>query len=110
MKVQSDEDGGRILLGNNIGGGAVMLRPIRFRCAGVSIQATLPCMYVQLTIRILNSDLPKKSTCTGPSGTYSNWSLSRGMSVVPNFNRDKTHTCRLKYANILFLILIVGQL
>jgi hypothetical protein len=38
MKVKSDEDGGRILLGDNKGGVAGMLRPIRFKCVGVLIQ------------------------------------------------------------------------
>jgi hypothetical protein len=31
MKAQLDKDGGRILLGNNVNGGAVMLRPIRLQ-------------------------------------------------------------------------------
>jgi hypothetical protein len=35
MKVQRDEDGGRILLGDNTGGGAVMLRQIRIQCVGI---------------------------------------------------------------------------
>jgi hypothetical protein len=35
MKAQWDEGRGRILLGDNTGGGAVMLWPIRLRCAGV---------------------------------------------------------------------------
>jgi len=35
MKAQWDEGDGRILLGDNIGCVAVLLRPIRFRCAGV---------------------------------------------------------------------------
>jgi hypothetical protein len=31
MKVQRVEGGGRILLGDNTGGGAAMLRPIKFQ-------------------------------------------------------------------------------
>jgi hypothetical protein len=33
MKTQWDEGSGRILLGNNTGNGAVMLRPFSFQCA-----------------------------------------------------------------------------
>jgi hypothetical protein len=32
MKAQGEAGGGRILLGDNTGGGAVMLRPVRFHC------------------------------------------------------------------------------
>jgi hypothetical protein len=34
MNVQWDEGSGRILLGDNTGGGAVMLQPIWFQCVG----------------------------------------------------------------------------
>jgi len=34
MKGHRDEGDGRILLGNNTSGGAVMLWPIRFHCTG----------------------------------------------------------------------------
>jgi len=37
MKAQRDEGGGRILLGDNTGSGAGMLRPVNFQCAGVWI-------------------------------------------------------------------------
>ena len=43
-KAQRDEDGGRILLGDNTGGGAVMLRLIRFCCVWGGI--SLPCIYI----------------------------------------------------------------
>jgi len=35
MKAQKDEGNGRIMLGDNRGGGAVMLRSIKFQSAGV---------------------------------------------------------------------------
>ena len=41
MKVLRGEVGRRILLGDNTGGGEVMLRPIRFQCAGVRFSAGL---------------------------------------------------------------------
>jgi hypothetical protein len=44
VKAQWDESGGRILLGDNTGGEAVMLRPIRFQCVGAWISAGLPGM------------------------------------------------------------------
>ena len=37
MKTQRERSGGRILLGDNTGGKAVMLRPISFQYAGVWI-------------------------------------------------------------------------
>jgi hypothetical protein len=37
MKAQLDEAGGRILLGNNTGGTAVMLWPLRFLCVVIRI-------------------------------------------------------------------------
>jgi hypothetical protein len=43
MEEQRDEGGGRILLGNNTGDGAVTLRPIRFQCGGVWISTGLTC-------------------------------------------------------------------
>jgi quinol-cytochrome oxidoreductase complex cytochrome b subunit len=47
MKAQWDEGSGRILLGDNTGGGAVMLQPIRFQCVGVCFSLGLfsVCMY-----------------------------------------------------------------
>jgi hypothetical protein len=41
MKVQWDEGGGSIPLGDNAVGEAVMLRPIRFQCTEVWISAGL---------------------------------------------------------------------
>jgi hypothetical protein len=46
MKAQADEGGGRILLGDNTGGGAIMLRPIRFQLVGVLDLTGLPCIYM----------------------------------------------------------------
>ena len=43
IKAQRDQGGGRILLGENTCGGAVMLRPIRVQCFGVRISTGLPC-------------------------------------------------------------------
>jgi hypothetical protein len=39
MKAQREEGGGRRLLGDNTGGGAVMLWPISFQCIGVWISS-----------------------------------------------------------------------
>ena len=44
MQGQWDDGSGRILLGANTDGGAVMLRPIRFWCATVRISTALPCI------------------------------------------------------------------
>jgi hypothetical protein len=46
-KAQRDEFGGRILLGYDTGEGAVMVRPIRFRCVGIWISTGLPYVYTR---------------------------------------------------------------
>jgi hypothetical protein len=48
-----------MLLGDNTGGGAVMLPPIRFQCVGVCVSAGPPCVHRQLATFILHSDLRK---------------------------------------------------
>ena len=35
-----------MLLGDNIGDRAIMLRPIWFHCVGVGISTVLPCIYI----------------------------------------------------------------
>jgi len=64
MKAQCNEGGGEILLGRNIGGGAVTPRPVRFQCVGAWISIGLPSrrMYTQLRIA-------QNSTCAGRSRT-----------------------------------------
>ena len=46
IKAQRDEGGGRIKLGDNTDGRAVMLWPMKFYCVGVCISARFPCTYV----------------------------------------------------------------
>jgi hypothetical protein len=48
MKVQSDGSGGRVVLGDSTGGGAVMLRLIRFRYFGVWISTRLTFLYTDI--------------------------------------------------------------
>jgi len=43
-KAHRDKGDGRMLLGNNTSGGAVMLWPIRFHCAGAWTWTELPCL------------------------------------------------------------------
>ena len=84
MKAQRDEGGGKILLGELKGNGAVMLRPIMFQSAEVWISSALPCIYLyilQLTMCILNSDLRKIRLATHVPGR--NYRVSRGVFVVP---------------------------
>jgi hypothetical protein len=47
-KAQRRACGGGILLGDNIGGGAVMLRPFRSQCVRVWISTELPCVCVYI--------------------------------------------------------------
>jgi hypothetical protein len=58
MKAQGAGSGGRILLGDNTGGGAVMLRPIGFLCFGVWFQLDR-LVYTQTVDRIFNCHLRK---------------------------------------------------
>jgi hypothetical protein len=46
MKAQWDKGGRRVLLGDDTGGGQVMLWPIRFQCVWVWISTGLFCIYV----------------------------------------------------------------
>jgi hypothetical protein len=42
MRAEQEESGGRILMGDNTGCGAVMVQPIRFQCVAVWISIGLP--------------------------------------------------------------------
>jgi hypothetical protein len=46
IKTEREEGGGRIVLGDNTGGGAVIVRSIRFRSIGIWFSAGLPCIYM----------------------------------------------------------------
>ena len=77
--VQGNEGGGRILLDDNTGGGAVTLRPLRFQWVGVWISTGLPC-----TVHTYIFDhmcrqfrLPRK------------WSLSAGRAPIDNSDVNK---------------------
>jgi len=60
MIAQGDECDGRILLGDDRGGGAVKLRPIRFRCVAVWFSAAPSCQYLHIRkIYIMQTDLRK---------------------------------------------------
>jgi hypothetical protein len=41
MEAELEEGGGRILLGDNTGGGAVMLRSVRFLVLQIGLQSTI---------------------------------------------------------------------
>jgi hypothetical protein len=67
MKAQWDVGGGRISLGDNTGGGAVLLRPIRFCCVGIWISTGLPLVYTSswpyVTQIRLTADLAERNYC-----------------------------------------------
>ena len=69
MKAQRDEGGGRILLGDNTGVGAVMLPPIRLRCGEFGFK--LECLiYMYLLDHVCNHfQLKQNYACARPSGT-----------------------------------------
>jgi hypothetical protein len=47
MNAELDEGGGRIVLGDNTSGGAIMPQPIRCPRVGVSISSGLPCINIE---------------------------------------------------------------
>ena len=58
MKAQGDEGGGRLLLGDNTSGQAVMLQPILFHCVGVCTSNRLPRLKVmQLVVWVFSCEL-----------------------------------------------------
>lgn len=62
LKAQRDESSGRILMGDNNGGEAMVLRAIRFQCDGFCILTELSFIeniHVNLTTCILNSHYRK---------------------------------------------------
>ena len=86
-KVHWDKDGGRILLGDNIrkglGGGGVILLPIRFQCFEVWISAALPFVHIYLTIcKYTEFILAQNSTYAWPSRTQP---LRKSVSVCTAF-------------------------
>ena len=50
--MQWDEDGGRILLGDNTGGGEVVLQPITFLDVGFWISTGLSRMYIHSSLYV----------------------------------------------------------
>ena len=72
------QGGGRILLGDNTGGGAVMMRPVRPQCAGGWISSELLCLYTCSWPHVRTV-----LTCTGPcernyfGGSNANASICR---------------------------------
>ena len=78
MKKQRHECDGRILLGDNTRGGAVVLRPIRLQCVVVWISTGLSRL--ELTIRILSSDVCKIRR--NPQLPELSCYVSRGVSVL----------------------------
>jgi len=59
MTALGGEGGGTVLLGDNTGGGAVMLRPIRFQFVAAWTATGFPAIYTptQLTVPVFISDL-----------------------------------------------------
>ena len=88
MKAQWGDGGGRILLGDIIGDGAVMLRPIGFLCVGVWFSTELPFIYTHIEfttyiyIYMPNSDLSKIRLA--PDLAEHNYGVSRAVSLSCN--------------------------
>lgn len=82
MTAQWDEGGGRVLMGNNIGGRAVMLWPIRFLYVGVWISAGLPCIYLY-NCQYAYWILPCAKIWIAPDLPECNYCIGRGVCVIP---------------------------
>ena len=70
MKTQWGEGGGRILLGDNAGVVAVMLRPIRLHCVGVWISSGLicACKFYHMNIQFhFAPGVPERNCCVSRS-------------------------------------------
>lgn len=63
MKGQWDERGGRILLGENTGGGAVMRGPIRFKRVAAWNLTVFPYIYVYISQ--YEDSIPTRAVPTG---------------------------------------------
>ena len=77
MRARWDEGGGRILLGDNTNSVAVVVRPIRFQCAGAWSSSALPSTHICEWLHVysfptcakflLVSDLPESKQCVSGS-------------------------------------------
>jgi hypothetical protein len=78
MKARWGEGGGRILLGDNTGGGAVVPRTIRFQCLGIWRSTGFP-LYTHIYILSYISYIHSTATCAnfGLRRTFRKISLAR---------------------------------
>ena len=65
MKARGDEGGGRILLGDITGGGAVMLRPIRLHCVVLEFGFQLDCFLYTYIVNYMNTQFWLAQNSTG---------------------------------------------
>jgi hypothetical protein len=80
MEARRNVGGGRILLGDNTCGDAVMQRPIRFRRAGVWISTTLPCVYSPYIVDHMHTQIRLAQISTG-AGVFGSLLLLKSGSV-----------------------------
>jgi hypothetical protein len=71
ISAQWDEGGGRILLDDNTGVEAIMLRSKRCQCFGVWIQSGLPCVYMHSWTVCSQFQVAQNLTCVEHSRTTS---------------------------------------
>jgi hypothetical protein len=70
MKAQRNGSDGRVLLGDNTVGEAVMLQRIRFLCFGLAVSWNVLCLHVQLTVCVcIQLTLAQNLTFASVSGT-----------------------------------------
>jgi hypothetical protein len=102
MKAQWDESGEIILLGDNRGDWAVMLRLIGFQCAGLACTHTRPCEYSTLMRKIrLAPDPQERDHCTG-LGACIPW-LLRSRTSYTFFSRHFPRHSTAVHSQHLFL-------
>jgi hypothetical protein len=95
MKAEWEECGGRILLGDNTGGTAVMLRLIRFRCAGIRILTGVPYIYIHSWLYIYTRfRLARDSICAAPCGTLTAAEVGECLTAEVTLYRHAFRLCR----------------
>jgi len=62
IKAQGNEGERRILLGDNTGSGAVVLRPIGFQCDGIWLSTELPCLCMYIVGNVHTGSVDRDSS------------------------------------------------
>jgi hypothetical protein len=70
----------KILLGNKTGGGADMLQPIKFQCAGIKFSTRLSCIYT--CVAYMHIYIYSRTGTYAVSYTYTQFQLTQNYTYV----------------------------